>query len=309
MENQCNFGGIEREQKEQDVLLGSFAPVATRPATYMPSFNGVIEMQAKTPSCGAHAGQALKQVLENFEGSPEFLWKEIRLADKLTPNDGSTGDTIMQVLKKTGICSIKTMPNNYSLSNKDYVDPSTLTPDMVSEALQHTISTYAASWNPTWEQLKQAIYDHKAVIMLLRVGAEFWTPSWLEKDILPLKTNIPITSAHWVVAYAYDENYIYFINSWSSAWGRNGIGYFAQDYMSRCVEILTAVNSEAKYIFTKTLKLGSKGFDVKQLQLKLGITADGYFGPLTKQTVIKFQLEHSLVGDGIAGPLTFAKLS
>ena len=40
------------------------------------------------------------------------------------------------------------------------------------------------------------------------------------------------------------------------------------------------------------LKKGSKGDKVRQLQLALGITADGIFGSATESEVKKFQKEH-----------------
>lgn len=46
------------------------------------------------------------------------------------------------------------------------------------------------------------------------------------------------------------------------------------------------------------VKQGSKGADVKYLQKKLGITADGIFGPQTKKHVIEFQAKHGLTADG-----------
>jgi murein DD-endopeptidase MepM/ murein hydrolase activator NlpD len=53
------------------------------------------------------------------------------------------------------------------------------------------------------------------------------------------------------------------------------------------------------------VKQGSKGADVKYLQNKLGITADGDFGPKTKAAVVAFQNKHGLVADGIVGPKTW----
>lgn len=47
------------------------------------------------------------------------------------------------------------------------------------------------------------------------------------------------------------------------------------------------------------LREGSKGADVKVLQGKLGVTADGVFGPLTKKAVIGFQVKHELEANGI----------
>lgn len=56
------------------------------------------------------------------------------------------------------------------------------------------------------------------------------------------------------------------------------------------------------------LKLGSKGADVKALQNKLNITADGVFGSLTEKAVKDFQKKNGLTVDGIVGSKTWAKL-
>lgn len=56
------------------------------------------------------------------------------------------------------------------------------------------------------------------------------------------------------------------------------------------------------------LKRGLKGAPVKRLQAKLGITADGDFGPGTEKAVRDFQKSAGLAVDGIAGPDTFTAL-
>lgn len=57
-----------------------------------------------------------------------------------------------------------------------------------------------------------------------------------------------------------------------------------------------------------TLKVGSNGAAVKELQQKLKITADGIFGKGTAGAVKKFQKAHGLVADGIVGPMTWKAL-
>lgn len=56
------------------------------------------------------------------------------------------------------------------------------------------------------------------------------------------------------------------------------------------------------------LKLGSKGSDVKKLQEKLGLDADGTFGVVTEKAVKDWQLKNGLVSDGIVGDSTWSKL-
>lgn len=57
-----------------------------------------------------------------------------------------------------------------------------------------------------------------------------------------------------------------------------------------------------------SLHLGSQGDDVKKLQEKLHIEADGNFGPVTLKTVKEFQQAHGLTPDGRVGPYTWEKL-
>ena len=57
-----------------------------------------------------------------------------------------------------------------------------------------------------------------------------------------------------------------------------------------------------------TLKVGSKGEEVKALQTKLGLAADGDFGPGTEAKLKAWQTANGLTADGIAGPATLAKL-
>jgi hypothetical protein len=57
-----------------------------------------------------------------------------------------------------------------------------------------------------------------------------------------------------------------------------------------------------------TLRPGSRGRNVKRLQRKLGLRADGVYGKKTKRAVKRFQRRKGLKADGIAGPATLRKL-
>ena len=56
------------------------------------------------------------------------------------------------------------------------------------------------------------------------------------------------------------------------------------------------------------LKVGSKGEDVKKLQAKLGLAADGHFGPGTEAKVKAWQAANGLTADGLVGDGTWAKM-
>ena len=56
------------------------------------------------------------------------------------------------------------------------------------------------------------------------------------------------------------------------------------------------------------VKRGHRGSAVRQIQSKLGIPADGVFGPQTERAVRRFQRSKGLLVDGVVGPQTRAAL-
>lgn len=58
----------------------------------------------------------------------------------------------------------------------------------------------------------------------------------------------------------------------------------------------------------QTVKIRDRGSDVAELQTKLGIPADGRFGPGTEHAVEEFQEAHGLTPDGVVGRDTWTAL-
>jgi peptidoglycan hydrolase-like protein with peptidoglycan-binding domain len=103
------------------------------------------------------------------------------------------------------------------------------------------------------------------------------------------------------------------------SWGlhnstEGGLRFISEDYLKRmtfCAYVNDLPNdhqNEKPNIFTRVLRCGSRGDDVKELQKLLKINADGIFGRQTEKAVKSFQLENGLVADGIVGQKTIAKL-
>lgn len=70
----------------------------------------------------------------------------------------------------------------------------------------------------------------------------------------------------------------------------------------------TLHNTQNNAFGNKTLQVGRFGRFTYNLQLALGITADGEFGTGTQSAVISFQRANGLTDDGLAGTKTLAKL-
>lgn len=56
------------------------------------------------------------------------------------------------------------------------------------------------------------------------------------------------------------------------------------------------------------IKIGSKGDDVKKIQKKLGLVADGSFGSKTESAVKSWQKTNGLKDDGVVGSITWNKM-
>ena len=102
------------------------------------------------------------------------------------------------------------------------------------------------------------------------------------------------------------------------SWGlhnstEGGLRFISEDYLERMtfcayVNDLPNDHEETQSMFTRILRYGSRGEDVKNLQKLLSLNADGIFGRQTERAVKNFQKENGLVADGIVGQKTIAKL-
>jgi len=72
--------------------------------------------------------------------------------------------------------------------------------------------------------------------------------------------------------------------------------------------VATAPGGAAVATSEVTLRKGDRGPAVRKLQRRLGISADGVFGPQTNRAVKRFQRRNGLTVDGIVGPITRSKL-
>lgn len=99
-----------------------------------------------------------------------------------------------------------------------------------------------------------------------------------------------------------------FTNTWGPRWGKDGsVDFYFHEYpiLEAYIDVESIVKPAIK--FTRTLRRGNKGDDVKLLQQLLGFTGpdiDGSFGPKTLEAVKLFQKRNKLVVDGIVGPKT-----
>lgn len=250
------FGAIITKPDKRDFrldLIGADVPI---PESYSTDVSNIpILHQRQQPACGSHSATALKMIQEknDDEDNPNYTarlhWHITKSRDGIPLDSGMTINDLFKTLQSPSVCDLSLLDNNTSLSLQDYFNI-VPTQAQLDNAQGKLIDNYAITYNPTFEQLKRAIYLNKAVIVLYRCGQNMYkgangVSSWQEKDILPLSPNrYPMDSGHFVCATGYDKDYIYFSNSWSTDWGRKGVGYFGADYMKYVVAIGTAVDKK-----------------------------------------------------------------
>lgn len=256
-----NLGGTQRPEDVRDFPLGVVQAPVDHPPVFMQNVAPVaILSQLKTPSCGAHAGNYLKMYEKYVElgmpqstvsFSPRFLWTQIRALDGAKPDDGSNMRTIFKALQTKGTCDLSLCTNDSWLSNAQYCDPTAVTDAAKANALTNTVKSYAfLPPSSSFDDIKRAIYQNGGVLILMSVNEQMWTATngtitWAESSVLPLRPATPAhpaVSGHFVFAHSYDQNYIYFANSWGTNWGRSGHGYFGVNYVSQLVEFGIALD-------------------------------------------------------------------
>lgn len=326
-----NLGGNEKPDDERDLSLGAVtSPHYTFPPTFTneAAWAADVEYQGQQPACGAHSGSKYVTITrpQHVRTSPRFTWADLKTFDGWALTDGTDIRSIMKSLQKSGASDFLYVKNDVSLSLEQYAHP-TISQEARADGLKRKTGAYGFRGNDTsFNALKQLISDRGAVVILMRVTERFWTDkhgktSWKEKDILPLapaSSEFPVVSGHFVVGHSYDENYIYFINSFGPTWGRKGHGYFGADYMPMINDWATVVPAA----FSKDLYYGMTDPEVVYLQrffnsnpqTRVATTGPGspgqetdYFGNLTRNAAIRFQNLHGIKPNaGYVGPVTRA---
>lgn len=238
-----SFAARPRVKDTRDFYLHEIQDHINRPLVLMQDIYDLpMKAQRNQKACGPHSAAWYKSYQEKietgkvFDFSPRFGHTMVKHIDGRGANEGTDLRSLMKLLHSVGLCDEALLENDVDLTPEEYADFKLITEAMLLNAYPRIIGNYAFLKYLDFESLKQAIYQNGAVIVLLATGAPWWTSqdgsfSYDEKDILPLRTPDICLDDHFVVLHSYDEDWIYFANSNGILWGRNGHGYFGENYI------------------------------------------------------------------------------
>lgn len=341
------LGALPNPEDNRDIQLAMVqAPVAL-PEKYKTDLSKFpVEDQLKNGSCvGQAEGKAVEFFDEKETGEMTRVSKRYVYA-KCKEIDGHAGEgtyprIAAKILREKGAAKEALVGDNNKLPHAQFINVPD-TEELTRDAYPRRVGGYAFV-AATAGDLMQAIYQNGVVNASLRVG------NWSRMPVKPE----PYRGSHRIIIYGFeqrtyrgkDDVRFWFRNSWGEDWGKDGDGYFYwSDYegQMRDVMVYTDIPNEIleevkkeRYIFTKTMKKGARGYEVEQLQRRLGIelASDGlpcfrwpsptnqqyttYFGVETEKAVQRYQIAQGIVsygtpettGFGQLGPSTRASLN
>ena len=319
------FGAIHTTDNRDFQYNAAGGVPETLPASYRTDTSMFpVLMQGQRPSCVSHAWVRALQIYwykktgKTVDFSPRFL--HAITGTGMGDSDGRdprvVGNVLVSSQLNIGCCTTATLPNDVTLSDHDYTRV-TITQAMLDEAKQYTIPAYSFV-NIDQYSLRHAIYHKGAIVLLFRVGKEWYTPSWLPADINPLHAPAIDIGGHEVTGEHWQASLEGLENSWSEQWNEKGFAEYNlanyQPVQAICIDDPAIdFNPTGKFLFLKDLQFGMTDPDVVQLQIRLGFShayQTGYFGNLTKAAVIAYQKANNItLAIGYVGQITRAKLN
>jgi len=270
----------------------------------------IIQNQDGSSSCVAQATAKILAIHEVKEGRtykqlcPKFIYLE-RLN---YPDGGMWFNNALEIACKWGSCEEHLMPCDSK--GESFMNEKTKTADQLENAQNYRAKAYF-NIPIDIDKIAEVLEQGYGVLM----GFRFDRDEWIDVPVVNKNSKKALHHGVAIVDYCLykGQKALILEDSWGPKYGKGGRRIITEDFLMEKGRVsfagyITSLD-EVKYKFSQTLKLGSRGIDVKMLQKKLLIKVDGKFGKETKLAVIAFQISKGLKGDGIVGPLTNNKLN
>lgn len=238
------------------------------------------------------------------------------------PSGGMIGDEAFKIWKEKGI-SLEGVCKSNQIQENQSIQISKFAKEVAKGFI---LGNYITIDNGDFDRVASTIQStNKGVMVWFWFTHEEWSP---EIPVLKSGTRFNKASKHSVTAVDVGLiNGVQYIKIEDSAhFGGRSVRYITREFFV-ARNFLTKYPMNFNYEetqlvvevpkITQTLKFGMTNPEVKILQEILkskgffpaNTETTNYFGNITKQSVIKFQLANNLLGDGIVGSITITKLN
>lgn len=266
-----------------------------------------IQNQDGSLSCVMQGTSKILAMHEVLEGRPY-----VRLCPKFGydlrenyPSGGMWLPNSLSIACKVGLPEERLLPcdnKNESFMN----DKSMLTEELYENAKKYKGKFYFQITGGI-DKIAEVMEQGYGVLLGFRFDYDEWD------EVPHLNPKSKKVCGHGVAAVDYcmfaGEKALIIEDSWGPGHGKGGRRIITETFLNARCFYAGYITSLPNYQFTKLLKLGMRGLDVKMLQQKLGIKVDGVFGPQTLNAVRLFQEKHNLKNDGIVGKFTNIELN
>ena len=332
-----------RDNYAKSVLM----PPLVLPPAFDTTMPGPVLMQAQTPSCVSHSvAQVLQLHVYRSTGklidfSPRFLDVLAKRFDGQPLDGGTIPRLVFKLAVQYGCATTATLPNDTSLPLAQYRNDAVLTPQVFAEAAQYKIPGFIRIPD-TFYDMRQAVFLHGAVSVLMQVGNTWWTAldgtsSWDPAQIDPLRVPVTTEGGHQIVVKGWTDGVLNKLrNSWSDQWDIKGEAHYDPNaWASHTIEgwVVAEIPADVKsflatlpgstdfhYTWNNNLSIGQTNEDVKFLQIALMILGFlvpipaeqlGIYGPKTAAAVAAYQLYKHInpQAPNSVGPRTRAALN
>ncbi len=287
--------------------------------------NFKIRNQDGSSACVAFATAKILGMHEVIEGRPyaDLSPKFIYTRRSNYPDGGMWLPNALEIACKNGACLEVELPcdnQGEAYMNDKGQEEGT---DAESAAL-YRAKFYFEIKNRSIDQIAKVLEQGYGVLLGFRFEYDEWTevPQLLyQKDLWSYSCGHGIPAADYSIssvalsAFLLEGKKVLVIeDSWGPGHGKGGRRFITEEFLNARCFYAGYVTSLPNYQFSKTLKTGSAGLDVKMLQQTLNkigytLTVDGKFGRKTFNAVLDLQRRHKLLADGIVGPKTNAVLN
>lgn len=308
----------------------------------VPNFKLPVKDQNGSGSCGGQAWGNYSGVIAAFlTGSFKEKSAKYVYAQTYVPGGGSGGRDNCNVFIKQGVASEIVCPSyeNGQPPSEMFMERSQDITLADREDAKLARAAAYANVQIDIDALAQAVQANKGAVLLIH-GSN--NGSWGSADPKP-PVDSDVIWSHWIYVgkakMVNGKKMIALLNSWGPLVGQGGWQWIDQAYLTAPLKLYgqavvsawthiansKPVPSAFAYNFALPLQIGQQTNDVVALQealmvegcFPLAVPASGYYGTITAQSVLKFQIKYAVapvaelaqLGGRNVGPATLAKLN